>query len=277
MAERRMFAKTIIDSDNFLDMSLSTQALYFHLAMRADDDGFVNNPKRIQRMIGASDDELKILIAKQYIFPFESGVVVIRHWKIHNYIQKDRYHPSQIPEKQLVEVDEKTKTYELKDTRCIQGCIQECIQDVVQDGNIGKVRLGKVRLDNNICENSEGVSTHVPYQEIVALYHEKCPSLPTVQKVTEQRKKTIKARWNEYDKTIDTFKECFEKVEASDFLSGRSGVWSNCCFDWIMKPANFTKIIEGNYDNKDGRCQNTPSQPKEPPKLGVTWVEPFEP
>jgi hypothetical protein len=95
-------------------------------------------------MIGASDDELKLLVAKQYIIPFESGVVVIKHWKIHNYIQKDRYHPSQTPEKQLVEVNEKTKAYELVDTTCIQGCIQECIQD----GNIGKVRLGKDRLDN---------------------------------------------------------------------------------------------------------------------------------
>lgn len=105
MAERRMFAKTIIDSDNFLDMSLSTQALYFHLAMRADDDGFINNPKRIQRMIGASDDELKMLIAKQYIIPFDSGVVVIKHWRIHNYIRKDRKQPSTCEEVNQLQVD----------------------------------------------------------------------------------------------------------------------------------------------------------------------------
>lgn len=72
MAERRMFAKTIIDSDAFLDMPLSAQALYFHLSMRADDDGFVNNPRKIQRMIGASDDDIKLLIAKQFIIPFDS-------------------------------------------------------------------------------------------------------------------------------------------------------------------------------------------------------------
>ena len=75
-----MFAKTIIDSDAFLDMPMSTQALYFHLSMRADDDGFINNPKRIQRMIGASDDDLKLLIAKSFIIVFESGVVVIKHY-----------------------------------------------------------------------------------------------------------------------------------------------------------------------------------------------------
>ncbi len=90
MAERRMFAKTIIDSDAFLDMPLSTQVLYFHLNMRADDDGFINNPKKIQRMIGASEDDLKLLIAKNFIIPFESGIVVIKHWKIHNYIRNDR-------------------------------------------------------------------------------------------------------------------------------------------------------------------------------------------
>jgi hypothetical protein len=91
MAERRMFAKTIIDSDAFLDMPLSTQSLYFHLSMRADDDGFNNNPKKVQRMIGASDDDLKILIMKKFIIPFDNGIIVIKHWKIHNYIQKDRY------------------------------------------------------------------------------------------------------------------------------------------------------------------------------------------
>lgn len=94
MAERRMFAKTIIDSDAFLDMPLSTQALYFHLSMRADDDGFINNAKKIQRMIGASDDDLKVLLMKRFLLPFESGVVVIKHWKIHNYIRNDRYKPT---------------------------------------------------------------------------------------------------------------------------------------------------------------------------------------
>ena len=94
MAERRMFAKTIIDSDAFLDMPLSTQSLYFHLSMRADDDGFINNPKKIQRMIGCADDDLKLLLAKNFIIPFESGVCVIKHWKIHNYIRNDRYKPT---------------------------------------------------------------------------------------------------------------------------------------------------------------------------------------
>lgn len=101
MAERRMFAKTIIDSDAFMDMPLSTQALYFHLSMRADDDGFVNSPKKIQRMIGASEDDLKLLIIKRYILTFDSGVIVIKHWRINNYLRNDRY-------KETVYVEEKS-------------------------------------------------------------------------------------------------------------------------------------------------------------------------
>ena len=100
-----MFAKTIIDSDAFLDMPLSSQALYFHLAMRADDEGFVNNPKKIQRMIGASDDDFKVLLAKNFVIAFESGVIVIKHWKIHNYIRGDRITETKYQdEKALLEI-----------------------------------------------------------------------------------------------------------------------------------------------------------------------------
>ena len=107
MAERRMFAKTIVDSDAFLDMPLSSQALYFHLAMRADDEGFINSPKKIQRITGASDDDMKVLIAKKFVIAFESGVVVIKHWKIHNYIRGDRLVETKYKEERaLLEVKE---------------------------------------------------------------------------------------------------------------------------------------------------------------------------
>ena len=91
MASKRMFSKQITDSDAFMDMPLSTQCLYFHLGMQADDDGFINAPKRIQRVIGASDDDLNILIMKKFIIPFQSGVVVQKHWHINNNIRSDRY------------------------------------------------------------------------------------------------------------------------------------------------------------------------------------------
>ena len=147
MAERRMFAKTIIDSDAFLDMPLSTQALYFHLCMRADDDGFVNNPKKIQRMIGASDDDLKVLIAKKFIIPFESGVVVIKHWKIHNYIQNDRYKETTYLKEKSMLTEKENKSYKL-DTDCIQDVSN--VSKVDTQDRLGKVSIGKDSIGKNI-------------------------------------------------------------------------------------------------------------------------------
>lgn len=98
MAEKRMFTQKIIDSDAFLDMPLSAQALYFHLNMRADDDGFVNNPKKITRYVSASDDDLRLLLAKRFIIGFDSGVIVIKHWRMHNTLKSDRYKPTDYQE-----------------------------------------------------------------------------------------------------------------------------------------------------------------------------------
>ena len=103
-----MFSLQIVDTDAFMDMPLSSQALYFHLGMRADDDGFVSNARRIQKLVGASDDDLKILLMKRFLLAFESGVLVIKHWKISNYIQKDRYRPT-------LYNDEKSTLYMKKD------------------------------------------------------------------------------------------------------------------------------------------------------------------
>ena len=114
MAERRMFARTIIDSDAFLDMPITARLLYYDLAMRADDDGFVNAPKRIMRTVGASDDDLQILAAKKFIIPFDNGVVVIKHWRIHNYIRKDTYNRTPyIEQLNALELDE-NKAYTIR-------------------------------------------------------------------------------------------------------------------------------------------------------------------
>ena len=154
MAERRMFAKTIVDSDMFIDMPMSARLLYYDLAMRADDDGFVNSPKKIMRFVGASMDDMNVLIAKQFIIPFESGVVVIKHWKIHNYIQKDRYKATSYQaEKESLTL--KNGTYYTDDLPDVSNLDTECIQDVysldTQD-RLGKDRLGKDRLGKDRLE-----------------------------------------------------------------------------------------------------------------------------
>ena len=168
MAERRMFAKTIIDSDAFLDMPMSTQALYFHLSMRADDDGFINNPKRIQRMIGASDDDLKLLIAKSFIIVFESGVVVIKHWKIHNYIQSDRYKPTvYAEEKSLLDI-KKNKAYTLNSNECIQNVYITDTQDRLGKDRLGKDRLGKDSIEGETPKSKAKRFTPPTLEEVTA-------------------------------------------------------------------------------------------------------------
>ncbi|RJE88597.1 hypothetical protein D3P07_11420 [Paenibacillus sp. 1011MAR3C5] len=134
MAERRMFAKSIIDSDLFLDMPSSTQNLYFHLSMRADDDGFVNSPLKILRMVSCSKNDMDMLIFKNFIIPFDTGICVIKHWRIHNYIRNDRYTPTiYTEEKSQLSLDE-NKGYTTG------------IPTVIPVGDVGKVRLGKVSL-----------------------------------------------------------------------------------------------------------------------------------
>ncbi|HFJ5786140.1 replisome organizer [Enterococcus faecium] len=158
MAERRMFAKTIIDSDAFLDMPLSTQALYFHLSMRADDDGFINNPKKIQRMVGCGDDDLKLLMAKRFILVFESGVIVIKHWKIHNYIRNDRYKPTLYQDEKALLADKDNKAYtfaeELSkhDEKLGIPDDNQAVYQMDTQVRLGKDRLGKDRLGKDSKE-----------------------------------------------------------------------------------------------------------------------------
>ena len=140
MANRRMFSLDVIDSDAFLDMPNDAQNLYFHLAMRADDDGFVNSPKKIQKIIGASDDAAKILLAKKFIIVFDSGVIVIKHWRMHNYIQNDRYKETNYKEEKSTLVLDENKAY------------TQCIQDVSKTETQVRLELGKASLVEDSIE-----------------------------------------------------------------------------------------------------------------------------
>ena len=144
MADKRMFSQKIIDSDAFLDMPLSTQALYFHLSMRADDEGFINNPKKIQKMIGASDDDVKVLVAKNFVIPFESGVVVIKHWKIHNYIRADRLQATPYSEEKAMLDVKENGAY----TRC-QSNVSQVSVTCPSNVSIDKISIDKNSIDNN--------------------------------------------------------------------------------------------------------------------------------
>lgn len=133
MANKRMFNIEIIDADKFLDMPVSSQNLYFHLSMRADDDGFISNPKKIQRVLGASDDDANILIAKEYLLKFENGLILIKHWRIHNYLRSDRYKPSLNTFERELLIVEKNGEYTLNNEGIPVGIPLVCLDKISLD------------------------------------------------------------------------------------------------------------------------------------------------
>lgn len=141
MAERRMFAKTIVLSDAFLDMPLGARCLYMTMGMLADDDGFVNAPKSIMRQCGASDDDMRVLISKKFVIPFDSGVIVIKHWRINNYLQKDRTQPTKYQDEFAMLSIEDNGAY-------TEACIQDSVYTdsvSIDKNSIGKDSIGKDR------------------------------------------------------------------------------------------------------------------------------------
>lgn len=174
MAERRMFTKRITESDSFLDMPSSTQMLYFHFSMNADDDGFVNNPKKIQKMCGASDDDFKLLIVKSFIILFDSGIIVIKHWKMHNYIQADRYRPTDYLEEKSMLGIKSNKAYTLDVSKMDTECIQ--------NGYIGKVSIDK----DSIGKDSKGECAR---EEKAKRFYP--PTIDEVKQYCEERKNNI--------------------------------------------------------------------------------------
>lgn len=206
MAERRMFTQKIVDSDAFLDMPLSTQALYFHLNMRADDDGFVNNPKKIQRMIGASEDDLKLLIAKRFILAFENGVIVIKHWRMHNLLRKDRYNPTQYQE-QMSRIELKDNgAYTEKCVEVPEICDSENVATRWQpNGNqmatqysIGKDSIVKDSINNILSSSDESEQPAKQEKPIRHKYGEYKNVL-----LTDDEMQKLKTEYSDYEERIE--------------------------------------------------------------------------
>ena len=243
MAQRRMFNKKITETDLFLDMPMSAQCLYFHLNMSADDDGFIGNVKTVKRMIGASDDDLKLLMAKEFIIPFESGVVVIKDWKIHNYIRSDRY-------AETVYLDEKKQLSVSDNGRYALGT-PNVIPNVIPtvDGWDTQVRLGKDRLGKGNKEILSGdAESPIPFSEIISYLNEKTErSFKSV----ESNKKNIRARWNEGYR-LDDFKKVID----------------NKCADW-MRDDKMNKYLQPStlFGTKfDQYLNQLPTKPRKEPE-----------
>lgn len=165
MAEKRMFAKSIVESDAFLDMPASSQALYLHLNMNADDDGFVNNPKKIMRICGCAEDDLKLLILKKFIIHFDTGIVVIKHWKINNYLQNDRIKPSVYNYEKSLLYLKPNKAYTLDESKgkplCIQNVYNMYPQYSIGEGSIDEIRLDKISEDKISIEDKDVIKKYL--------------------------------------------------------------------------------------------------------------------
>ena len=205
-----MMSKKIIDTDNFLDMPQSTQCLYFHLLLRADDDGFIQSPKSIMRITGCKDDDLKLLIAKGFVIGFETGVIVIRHWRIHNYVQSDRYSKSELQEAKCVEL--KNKVYEVVEppTNPDNTCMDtKCIQNVYNLDT--QIRIDKIREEENRIETL----CHVTHDDVDKSHFEiiEYLNLKTGSKfkpTTKPYVQAIRSRLKE-GYTVDDFKTVIDK------------------------------------------------------------------
>lgn len=173
MANKRMVSKQIIDSDAFLDMSPTSQLLYFHLIMRADDEGFVGNPKKIMREIGIQIDDFKILIAKRFLISFETGVVVIKHWLIHNTIRMDRFNETTYQdEKNMLDVKQNKAYTELATTGIPTGNQME------PQVKLSKVNLSEVKISKKSYSEFENVNlSEEEYNKLLTKFGEQNASI----------------------------------------------------------------------------------------------------
>lgn len=226
MASKRMFSEEITKSDAFQDMPLSAQALYFHLNMEADDDGFIDAPKRIKRSIGASDDDLKLLISKRFLISFDSGIVLVKHWLINNSIRKERYKPTVYQdEAKLIQV-KKNKSYTEYNGTLLEDCrllaLPNATSSVTQVAPIchpsgtqadtechhrlGKSSIGKNRLDKDSIEEVSTASLLGKYNNV---------SLNSNQ--YEQIKDKMPYEYEDYIERLSSFKARTGAAIKSDF------------------------------------------------------------
>lgn len=262
MAERRMMSKKVIHSDDFMDLPATTKNLYFYLMIEADDDGFVNSPKRIQRMIGGTDDDAKLLLAKKFIISFESGVIVIKHWRMHNYIRSDRYKATTYT-KEAEKLNLKDNGIYTLDTVGIPSV--NIGKDRLGEDSIGKVSLVKSKK-NNKKEFSFSLSKKQSYDNLSKEYKEK-----------------LKAKCLLIDGDISRYEDFVTQLEAKGY---QYKDFSRAYMSWdkerkykSYKPTQepqlgeeWVRILGGNYaiaintktlEMKEGMVTNTNSEQKE--------------
>lgn len=246
MANRRMFSLDVVGTDRFLDMPTTTQCLYFHLGMRADDEGFVSSPKLVIRTLGCNEDDFKVLIAKGYLIPFEGGVVVISDWNVNNWIRPDRKHSTRFTQ-ELSMLEVKNDVYTLVDTS--QPIDNQLTTTCHTENRLGKDRLGK----DNITVSKDTVR-QTEVQRIVEEWNKlESYGIKSVSKLSPSSKRyqSLTARIKEY--SLEDVLKAIENIKQSKFLQGKADSRKQwvITFDWFVLPNNFPKVLDGNYTDKE--------------------------
>lgn len=276
MAKKRMFTIDIVDSDAFLDMPISAQALYFHLNMRADDDGFVGNPKKIMRAVGTSEDDLKVLIAKRFLITFDNGVIVIKHWRMHNTLSAIRYHEtSYVSEKDMLKIkrngaytlddgeplddsklveiasrqtkdEQKTNKRQTKDEQKTNADI-----DIGLDIGLGLDKDLDIGLDlEKDNDSKESSSSEMTFPDITSRWNElEHLGITPIRGIKKgsKREEAVRRLVRSYGE--DDILIAINNIRSSPFLLGKKKDFI-IVFDWFIKPANFQKVLEGNYKER---------------------------
>lgn len=243
-----MFSKRIVESTRFLRMPATSQNLYFHLGMLADDDGIVE-AYPVMCTTGASEDDLRVLVSKKFVTVLNQDTVTyINDWLEHNTIRADRKKDSiykdllleVVPEAEIIEPKQSyySRQKEICQTNDGQKGDKEQTSDSLSKDKISKGKLSK----------DKGSKENIDYQQIADLYNETCVSFPRLTKLSDSRKKAIRARLKQY--SVDDFRRMFEMAESSDFLKGKNDRNWSATFDWMVKDANMAKILDGNYNDK---------------------------
>ena len=237
-------------------MPLTTQALYFHLGMKADDDGFIGSPKKLLRGVNCSEDDLKLLIAKGYLISFDSGVVAVAHWNVNNSIRKDRKKDT-FYKAEMEMLCSENGIYSIDDdrgnrltTNCQPIDNQMTAQEKVREDKISKDKISKENKEKEKGFDpslSDSLSENIDYDSVMYSFNSICVTLAPADSMTPSRRQAVDNAVNILGDTA--FEELFERVQSSDFLSGKNGKWYGCNFDWILKPENLKKILLGAYDN----------------------------
>lgn len=275
MAAKRMFNIKLIKSDAFTSMPLSTQALYFHLNLEADDDGFIGNPNGVRRFVGASEDDMNLLIYKGFLIKFDSGVVVVKHWRMHNTLKGDRYVETAYQEEGSMLYLKKNGSYTFDAEQAVTKLENKWNQNVskmfpqsskvqcsVVESSIKMLLPNKknngealpppieataVEILEETPKAKEYISSAGIYVEVQNLYNTICCNFQPVERMTNKRKRFINTL---LDKgfTLSDFEKLFDKVAASEYFNSlKQGQWKPT-FDWIIQEDNMSAVLEGKYD-----------------------------